>query len=228
MADLFSDLQDGSGRDYFFALESAPGGLTPIRLTLTVEGFAPTIFDQVTVFRSPATATITINGLAFAPDYIVTPAPAALAQVGQIPNELRQIIVTNSSPPDYAEAPSNPPTIAFINTVSPSPGLVVMTSLELNTTPGGNIGFVRPGVGSATLQTLPLSLIFLEADIGTIYVNGLVPALTTELIHLAGIPVDDVPARVVGHAPTLVVPFGWIDVDPQPPTTWTTTTGMAA
>lgn len=226
--DLFDDLQDGSGRDFFFALESAPGGLTPTRLTLTITGLQPSLFDQVTVFRSPERATLTINGLSFAPDYIVTPAPAALASAGQIPGELRTVVVTPSLPePSYDTLPENPPTIAFITTVTPDTGLVRTSSLQLNATPGGNIAFLNIGVGQVSLSGYIPNLIFFEAETGLAIMEGREPTILGELIQSVGATIDDIPLRVVGLQPTLSIPFTWIDVDPQPPTSWTTTTRAA-
>lgn len=235
MSDLFDDLQDGSSRDYFFGLDSAPGGISPNSLTLTISGLAPTIFEQTSVFRTPNPAVLTINALPFTPDFILRPAAAALSLAGQAPDEFRSLIISPALPDlDYSEPVSNAPTILFINTITPTTGQVTLGSLELNVTPGGNIAFVEPAAGSVRMTALTPTLIFHPVEIGLLSVGGHAPTLQTELIlgapdnesEEAGIPTGAL--SIVGLAPTLERPFGWIDVDPPPATIWTTTTGVAA
>lgn len=225
MADLFDDLQDSSSRDYFYALDSAPGGISPPTLRLTVSGLAPTIFEQSTVFRSPAPATLALNGRAPVSDVILTPAPAALSLVGQVPGEYREKIITPAIPdPDYGEVRSIPPTILFISTITPTTGLVQLSSLALNVTPGGNIGFVSPGVGALTLQGLEPTLIHVQPEVGSLSISGLAPTLATERV----ISPETGSLSLSQLGMSVERPFGWIDVDPPPATSWTTTTGVAA
>lgn len=225
MSDLFDDLQDGSGQDYFFGLDSATGGISPAPATLTISGRAVEIVQQISVFRSPSVATLTLNGRAVSSDIVLSPAPAALSLVGQIAGEYRELIITPAMPtPDYSELQSIPPTILFINTITPTTGLVQLSSPPLNVTEGGNIGFVSPGVGSLSLQTGPLTLIFTEVGIGSLTLSGLAPSLLTELV----LSPDVGSLTVNGREVEVERPFGWIDADPPPTTTWTTTTGIAA
>lgn len=230
MSDLFTDLVDGSGLDYFYSLESAPGGLTPGKAALTVQGLAPTIFDQVTVFRSPAPAALTISGLAFAPEFAVSPGMGSLTMAGQIAGEYRELIITPTLPePTYDIPEALAPTILFINTITPTTGLVQLNSLTLNVTAGGDIGFISPGVGALSLAYGPITLISNFVDVGAISLAGLAPTLLTEkTLGTDEETFEPGALTVVGLTPTLQVPFGWIDVDPQPVTTWTTTTGAAA
>lgn len=230
MSDLFTDLVDGDGRDYFFSLESAPGGLTPAKATLTVQGHAPSIFEQTTVFRSPAPAVLTINGLAFAPEFAVSPAVGVLTLNGQVPDEYREKIITLPMPePSYDIQEALIPTILFINTITPQTGLIQLSSLTLNVTAGGDIGFVSPGVGALNLAYGPVTLITNFVEVGQLSLVGHAPTLLTEMtLGTDEDAFEPGSLTIIGLAPTLQVPFGWIDVDPQPPTTWTTTTGIAA
>jgi hypothetical protein len=225
VSDLFDDLQDGSGRDYFFALDSAPGGLSPALGTITAIGLAPTIFEQLTVFRTPALATLTVNGLAVVSDITLKPAVASLTISGQIPSEYRERIITPAIPtPDYADLQDTPPTILFISTITPTAGLVQLSSLPLNVTPGGNIGFISPALGALTIQGVQPVLIFVQVTTGSISMVGLAPAVMTEKVIS-----PDTGALIASNLQmTTERPFGWIDADPPPPLTWTTTTGIAA
>jgi len=224
MARLYSNLVDGSSRRYFFGLDSASGGITPQTVQLQVTGLAPTIFTQVQVFRSPATLVITVNGLQVGSEPRLIPAPAAIAMTGLAPTLLTQRVVTNSLPPDYTELPSNPPTVLFINTVTPVTGQVTLSGLLPNASPGGNIGFVTPGAGLVELQGRTATLIFLEAVTGQIIVNGLQPSLLTTTVETPEVA----QITVNGQSVNLERPFAWVDVDAPPALQWTTTTGVAA
>lgn len=225
MARLYSDLSSGGGR-YYFALTSAPGGISPSPAVLTITGLQPFIFEQSTVFRTPATATLTLNGLSPTSDLILKPAQSALSIAGQIPDELRSLIITPAIPtPDYADLPDNAPTILFINTITPVTGLVSLQSLELNVTPGGNIGYITPGSGLLTLDTPgAITLIFFTVGVGEMSIVGQVPTLITQ--QLVEPQVGSM--TVNGHEVSLGRSFTWVDVDPPPSVTWTTTTGVAA
>jgi hypothetical protein len=220
MARLYSNLIDGSNRRYFFALDSASGGLSPQTVQLQVTGLAPTIFTQVQVFRTPATAVITLNGMAIRNDYLPSPTPLAIAAQGRVPTLVTQLIVTNDMSPDYSDLPTITPTILFINTVTPAPAQIQIQSLALNLTEGGDIGFVTPGVGLVEVQSRAPLLIFLEAGAGEVMVQGLQPSIVTTLDvypEVGQITVD-------GQLVTLPRGFEWIDVDRPPPLIWTTTT----
>lgn len=224
MARLYSNLLDGTGRRYYFGLDSAPGGITPAPGSPQVVGLVPTIFTQVQVFRTPATAVITVNGLQVGGQFGVAPALAAIAAAGLVPTILKQLVVTNSLPPDYGSLPSNPPTIIFINTVTPAPAQITVSSPPVNASPGGDIGYVSPGVGYIELQSLQVTLIFFEAGLGLINVVGQVPTIITTL----AVNPDVGSITVNGRQASLQRPFQWIDADPPPALTWTTTTGINA
>lgn len=230
MPDLFSDLQSSGGGDYFYALDSAPGGLAPEKATLTVSGLAPSIFEQTTAFRTPATITLTLNGLSLSPEIPLSPTTAVLTLSGQIPDEYRERIITPALPePSYEVPQALTPTILFINTVTPDPAQISISNLTLNVSPGGDIAFISPGVGSINFAYGPVTLIFYPVEVGQLSLVGLEPTLLTE--RILGTEEDAFEAgqlTIVGLAPTVELPFTWIDVDPQPPTTWTTTTGAAA
>lgn len=227
MSDLFDDLQDGNGRDYFYALESAPGSITPLLAELSVVGRSPTIFEQSTVFRSPATAVVTINGKSAASDAILIPITASLSVGGLTPDEYRSLTITPAIPtPDYGELQSTAPSVLFINTVTPAPAVVTLQSLELNVTEGGNIAFVSPGVGAIRVQNqaLSLTLVFFETGVGAASISGHAPTLVTAGLIQPQVGQVNVSALLAG----IERPFGWIDVDPPSTTVWTTTTGIAA
>lgn len=224
MARLYSNLLDGSGRRFYFALDSAAGGLSPTTATLSVSGLTPTIFSAVQAFRTPATLVITVNGQVATGQPRVTPAPAAIATTGLAPTLRTQIVVTNALPPDYSDLPDNPPTVLFINTVTPAPAQISLSGLFPNASPGGNIGFVSPGVGLIELQGRTATLIFLEAGVGQIVVNGLQPSLLTTTT----VTPEAAQITVNGQVVSLSRPFAWVDVDAPPALQWTTTTGVAA
>lgn len=231
MARLYSDLADGSGRRYYFSLASAPGGLQVGKATLTIGGFAPTIFEQVSVVRAPAPALLLIQGRTIQSDVLLSPAPAALSLVGQVAGEYRSLVVTNSADPVYTDLPEAPPSVLFINTVTPAQAVLTFNGPPINVTQGGNIGFVSVGVGLLSIQGNTPTLIFLEAGVGALSIQGLAPTLQLQLVIRAE---DDstalrmIPLRANGLAPTISRPFQWIDADPPPATSWTTTTGVAA
>lgn len=219
MARLYSSLLDGSGRRYYFGLDSAPGGITPAVVTLRVTGLVPTIFTQVEVFRTPAPAVITVNGRQVQTDVPLVPSVAALAVQGRAPTLLTQLMVTNALPPDYTDLPSNPPAILFINTVTPAPAVITLSGLLPNASPGGDIGFVTPGVGLITLQSLQYTLIFLEGGAGMVNVLGRAPTVVSTLLVSPEVGTITVNGRQVSSER----PFQWIDVSPPPALTWTTT-----
>jgi hypothetical protein len=220
MARLYSNLIDGSSRRYFFGLDSAPGGILPQTLQLRVTGLTPTVFTQVQVFRTPAPAVITLNGLAIRSDYLPSPVPAAISALGRAPTLVTQLIVTNDMSPDYSEPASFPPTILFINTVTPAPAMITLGGLQPNASPGGDIGYVSPGVGLVTIGGLTANLIFTEADIGRIDVIGLQPTIAT----LLEVSPEVGQITINGQQVELQKPFQWIDVDAPPPLIWSTTT----
>lgn len=232
MPRLYSNLADGSGRRYYFGLDSAPGGETPNTGAVQVIGLQPTIFLQTTIFRTPAPALITINSLGFLSGPVLTPAPAAIALNQLAPGLLKLLTITPSIPaPDYSTLPDNAPTILFIQTVSPDTALVTVTALEFALTQGGNIGFVDPGVAIITLSSPPLGVTYGETGIGQINVVGLEPTLQLELVLDLETAEDASPApviQVIGHAPTLTLPFRWTTTDAPPAVIWTTTTDVAA
>lgn len=184
---------------------------------MSFSGQVPIAVEPSSVFRTPATATLTLSLLAPASDTILSPNKATLSTVGQIASELRQIVLTPTSFPDYTDAPETPPTILYINTITPTTGAVRISNLTLNVTQGGNILTVSPGVSSLSLLTGVPTLIFSVIGVGSASVNGLVPSLQTTL----AIDIDDVGLLTVeGFAPTVDVGFVWRDVEAPPALTW--------
>lgn len=221
MAQLFSDLIDGSGRRYFFNLKSAPGGIAVQPGQLQVQGRAPTILNVIQLFRTPATAVLTVAGLPFTANPRPSPAAAQLGLQGQIPFLLRQRIVTNAIPtPDYNPPNDLAPQIVFVQTITPGIGQLNIQGLLPNASPGGDIGYVSPAVGLLQIQGLTPSLIFLEVGTGLLVLEGLEPELLRQLV----ITPDAGSLTVGGFQVALERPFEWIDEDAPPPMVWTTAT----
>lgn len=215
MARLFSDLR-GVGR-YYYDLDSAPGVVSPGVGSVSFSGQVPIAVEPSSVFRTPATATLTLSLLVPASDTILSPNKATLSTVGQIASELRQIVLTPTSFPDYTDAPETPPTILYINTITPTTGAARISNLTLNVTQGGNILTVSPGVSSLSMLTGAPTLIFSVIGVGSASVNGLAPSLQTTL----AIDLEESAALTVeGFAPTIDVGFVWRDVDAPPALSW--------
>jgi len=215
MARLYSDLY-GAGR-YYYDLDSAPGVVSPGVGSVSFSGLVPIPVEASTVFRTPATAALTLSLLAPVSDTILSPATAVLSSAGQIAGELRQITLTPTASPDYTDAPETPPTILYINTITPTTAAVRISNLALNVTQGGNILTVSPGVSSLSMLTGVPTLIFSVIGVGSASVNGLVPDLQTTLaIDLE----EGTVLTVEGFAPTIDVGFVWRDVEAPPALTW--------
>ncbi len=216
MARLYSDLLDGSGRRYYFGLNSAPGGITnaePARLILF--GREAAVQEQATVFRTPATAVLTLTGYSAAAEPRLQPVVAGLALQGLVPVLHTVKVITNALPPDYTALPDNAPTILFIQTISPARAVLTLQSLEHNITQGGNIGFINPGV--AILSIVGHAPNFPRMpEVGAITVNGLAATILTTL----QITPDPAEIKLGELAASCSLPFGWVDDGPAPATGW--------
>lgn len=216
---LWSDLLSGSGGQFWSDLDSAPGIITPAPATLTLFGRDPAAAQQVTVFRTPATAVLTLAGLSLSAPIVLTPAPAALAYVGQIP--ARQLIrtITNALPAAVENPPAEfVPTLITIWTTQPGVASVTLQVLPFNLTQGGNIGFVSPAAAQISLGTLPYTLLYGEIGVGLLTVVGLAPTLQHELT----ITPDVGMVSFAETPPLLTLPFIWVDDDPAPTSAWIT------
>lgn len=218
MARLWSDLTRSSGVRYWFALDSSPGIVSPGVGLITLNGNAPAISDQSQVFRTPATATLTINGLSLSSPTLLTPATAALGYVGQIPAEQKIAVISPALPaPDYSTPVDTPPTLLTIMVVSPTKATLTIQTLAQNVTQGGNIGFISPTTGLVTLTGYQVLLPRIP-DVGFISVLGLEPSLVTNA--LLEITPDPAVLSTFELAPSLGIPFLWVDDAPAPPSTW--------
>lgn len=221
MARLYSDQLQSSGRRYFFALDGAPGIVTPSPAALTLNGRQPIAVEPQTVFRTPATAVVTLSGLSFAAPTTVLPGLATLSTVGQIPGEQRILTISPALPSPLENPPAAfGPTLITIWATQPGVGLVRLQSIELNVTEGGNIGFLSPGRATLTLQSNAFSLLLLSGGVqaGLIAVNGLAPTL----LHTLAITPEVGLVTMRGAAANLGLPFGWVDDDPALVTSWIT------
>lgn len=225
MARLYSDIASAAGR-YYYGLTSAPGGVQPAQAEISFRGLAPSVFEQVTVSREPATGRITFSGPSISSEIIIAPAVASISFGGHVPDELRELTVTNALPPDYTELVDLAPQVLFISTLAPQVGAFSFTAPEANVTQGGNIGFVSAAIGGISFQGRAPTVITVSIEVvGAFSFAGQAPTIASELI----IMVDHVGLfSMSGNTPRLEIPFTWIDVDPPPATTWTTTTGIAA
>lgn len=216
MARLYSDLIDGSGRRYYFGLTSAPGGISnSAPATLTIFGRQAAIQELTQVFRTPATAALTLQGLLGSSQPYPNPAQSALGFQGKVPTLQLQIVITNSLPPDYTTLPDIAPTIVYIATITPTTGLVRLASLEHNVTPGGDIGFISPPVGALSLQGRAPNYPRATQPAG-LAISGLVPTLISEIV----IEPESGTIRLSGLATTLSTPFTWVDDDPTTVSVW--------
>jgi hypothetical protein len=226
MTQLYSDLIDGSGRRYYYSLNRAPGGASPAsQALLTVVGQMPTIFQQVSVFRNPAQATLTLFGYQPPALTSVLPGVGAVSLVGLIPTEQKIRIITNALPtPDYSTPNELTPTIVYIQTVTPAPAALQIQALTLNAFPGGDIVYVNPGVGLISTVGLQATLVNNAPSTGLISISGQIPGLKTEVV----LSPDVASVTINGLDVTADRGFVWTTVLTPAPITWSTTTGVAA
>jgi hypothetical protein len=215
MPRLYSDLADGSGRRYYFGLESAPGGLVTGNGLIVITGLAPNIFEQVQVFRTPATAALTFSGaLPKAQPYLI-PATAALAYGGLVPGLEKFVTITNAIEPVYGSFQDTLPSVQTIMLLTPAQAQLAFLSLQPNVTQGGNIGFIFPGAGLVTIQGLGPNFPK-DAGLGLLSLIGLAPTLGVELT----ITPDTGALTFNTLDVALGVPFTWVDDDRAATPVW--------
>lgn len=216
MARLYSDLIDSGGRRYYFGLNSAAGGISNANTAgLQVIGYAAEIFQQIQVFRTPATATLTVNGQPVQAYTNPRPALAALTLAGQIPGEQKQVVITNALPPDYTALPDNVPTILQQHLLAPNRAQLSLQTLEVNLTQGGNIVTIMPGVGVLTAIGYGANFPRL-ADIGLVQMVGQIPTLHLTIV----VEPETAQLSLNGAEAVLGLPFVWVDDAPAAPTAW--------
>ena len=220
MSRLYSDQLQSTGRRFYFALDGAPGIITPATASLSMLGQVPVAVEPSTVFRTPTPALLTLQGALLGASVVLTPTTGSLSTVGQIPSDVRSLTISPALPAP-AETPPSPfsPTLITIWTTEPATGLITIQSLELNVTQGGNIGFVSPAQASVSLGTQPFTLLLGGViGAGSISVVGLAPSLTHELTISPDVGALTIPEML----PTLALPFRWIDDDPAATSPWIT------
>jgi hypothetical protein len=219
MSRLYGDQLQASGRRYYFSLEGAPGVITPAPAVLSFQGRIPTAVEPTTVFRTPATAVLSLAGLLVRSPSLLIPAPAALSAVGSVANQVTSRTITPALAPPI-EDPPDPfvPTLITIWTTQPGVAVLTLQALEQNVTQGGNIGFLSPAPAVLTLSTQEYTLLFGEAGVGLLTCIGLVPTIRTE------VTISPEPAVLsCGEMePAIHIPFQWIDDPPAPPAAWIT------
>jgi hypothetical protein len=221
MSRLYGDQLQSSGRRYYFALDSAPGIVTPAQAIITLEGRVPLAQQPNAVFRTPTPALLTIQGQSLASPTNLSPASATITTGGQIPALVRQLTITPATPaPDYSTPPSLTPALVTIWQTQPGVGSAQLQTLELNVTQGGNIGFVSPGAAQLSIVPQAITLLVLSGGVqpGLVTIVGLEPTL----LHSLTITPDVGQVVAAGQAHLLSLPFIWIDDDPAPPSSWIT------
>jgi len=215
MARLWSDIRGAS--QYWYDLDSAPGLVSPGVGSVSFVGQIPIAVQPASVFRTPATATLTANLLVPGLGVPLSPAVGLLTSSGLIASELRQATVTPTYPPDYSAQVDNAPTILYIATITPATGSVALSPLTLNVSQGGNIVIVTPQKADLSIGGYQSTLIFSVIDVGAVSMLGLAPSLKTEVTLT--VPGFDSPV-VIGLAPTVEIGFVWRDVERPPALTW--------
>jgi hypothetical protein len=220
MSRLFSDLATSSSRRFFSALTSAPGFISPAPAVITLGGNTPIAVQNLAVFRTPAPAILNFVSQSLSAPVVLSPIPAALSLAGQIP--ARALILTISPAlPAPIENPPAPliPTLITIWTASPAAAQFTLQTLEQNVTQGGNIGFVSPAPAQVSLGTQAYTLLLgSEIGVGQVSLAGLVPDLHISLTiepEVGAVAFNPLISR-------LSLPFGWVDDDPVPVSTWIT------
>lgn len=215
---LFSDLQSGGGQRYFFDLDSTPGIITPGVGALSLVGREPQY--PGTVFRTPATLILSLDGRSPNPDVSLRPAQAALAfnnsTVGL--QTVRLIQPTLASP---VESPDNDfvPTLIQIFHRQPITGVITLSGFNHSLSEGGNIGFRSPATAALSLIGYPYlrSIPPVDGQSISMIMEGLQPTLTTTLL------IEPEPATLsfTSAPPSIDKGFIWIDDNPAPPLQWT-------
>jgi hypothetical protein len=231
---LFSDLLSGSGRRYFYDLDSAPGVCTPGVGTLTLNGQEPQ-YPGI-AFRTPATLTLTLNGRSVNPDFILTPAPAALAFSSSVVG-LQTVRLIQPTLPSPVESPDNDfvPTLIQIFHREPITGVITLGGFSHSLSEGGNIGFRSPDTAALSLLGYQYlrSIPPVDGQATAMFIEGREPTLVTELLvePLVGVmglgtqtasPEGENPVPPIPPPPPVVDKgFVWLDDDPSPPLQWT-------
>lgn len=213
---LWSDLSPSPGKRFWFSLASVPGVISPAPALLTIGGQVPIAVEPQTVFRTPATALLTLQGLGFAGGGQVVPAQASLTVSGLIPTLQKILTVYPAATVTYSDPPQLAPTLITIMTVRPAAALLPLATLPINVTQGGNIGFITPSVGLVTLAGTIANFVFNEIGVSGLSINGLIPSLRTATTLIP----DTGQISINGQAPFIEKAFIWLDVDPPPPLTW--------
>jgi hypothetical protein len=222
---LFSDLLSGAGQRYYYDLEGSPGVIAPGVATLTLSGREPQY--PGTVFRTPATVTLILNGRLVNQDVPLRPGQAALAFANSTVGlqTIRHITLTLPSP---VENPDNVfvPTLIQVFHKEPQVGSVTIAGLQPSLTEGGDIGTRSPTTAALSLIGYPYlrSIPPVDGQAAPMVMVGLEPTLVTELILEPGIAaLAFTPPNPTGEGSNPVQVdkgFVWIDDDPSPPLQW--------
>lgn len=221
---LWSDLQDSAARRYWFDLDSTPGICQPGVGSIQLLGQEPQY--PGTVFRTPATAALQLQGILVGNDVPLRPAQAALSFTNSVVG-LQTIRLISPSLESPVESPdvSFAPTILFINTITPAPAALALIGYNHSLSEGGDIGFAFPPTAQLTLFGYQYTRVIppappeegVDGQLGTATLIGLAPELVTSLTiepEVGALSMGELSQRVERG-------FIWLDDDPAPPLLWT-------
>lgn len=214
---LFSDLLSGAGQRYYYDLEGSPGVIAPGVATLTLSGREPQY--PGTVFRTPATVTLILNGRLVNQDVPLRPGQAALAFTNSTVGlqTIRHITLTLPSP---VENPDNVfvPTLIQVFHKEPQVGSVAVVGLQPSLSEGGDIGTRSPAtatlslIGYQYLRSIPP----VDGQAVPMTLEGLQPTIVATLLIE-----PEIGALTLTPPEVVIDPgFVWIDDDPSPPLQW--------
>lgn len=219
MARLYGDLLYNTGQRFYYALNSVPGLVTPGVGTITLFGRTATLTEPATLSIIPVTGTVTLVPLAPASPGQLVPTPVVISVQARQPSLAANITVypTLTSPVEAAE-PSYAPTLLTEMTVAPGSGQISVQARQPSANEGGDIAFISPASGVITLSGGSPIFVY-QPEVGTIICIGHAPTLDANAV---GTVTPDAGVIILaGGETTVAVPFGWIDDDPAPTTTWT-------
>lgn len=213
---LYTDLLHSPGHRYFFDLGSAPGIVVPGVGQVTLAGREPIAVERMTVFRTPATIVLTLNGFSTTTPTELHPAQASIAvSVLTAGVYTERVISPDLAPPVESPDADFTPTLWTERVISPDPTTLAVQAITLNVSQGGNVAFISPQVGTVTINGLTF-LFGTQLGVTQWTIEGLVPDLYAERV----IEPEVGTLRMGELAPNFILPFFWVDDRPAPSVTW--------
>ena len=217
MPRLYSDLLSGDGGRYYFGLNAAVGGITNATpAALTLNGNIAFIQELSEAFRTPATALLTMSGPLATADPRLNPGVATLTLAAGVPGIQASTVITNALPPDYTDLAENPPTIVYIQTLTPVVAILTINYPPPNLTQGGNIVSITAGVATLTINGHIATIPFFAGSPAALSMSAPLPTIATTLL----LEPESGSIDLLVRTPSISLPFTWIDDDPVSPSTW--------